>query len=264
MNNFGEFVIVDDREWQDELAAVFRAGLEKVRFRTDRGGHCGNDFFSDRVGLRTYAPELVHHLETHYEMKYTVGREDFVHLVRRPEPIAPPPVTAVLPLCDTDRGYQTVREHLLFPALYHDPGTGSEMPSATIETPCDVPVPEGGATFAVRVDYRAPATVEPGTTLTTEVLVVGAEFKRRMASKAFRVAPQTLDAGRVAFEPELRVDLDEWAGGNVRLLLRTIRRGRVIVQPFERTGFGTVWQDPRLILRDPPAPPRTRASPRGR
>ena len=52
VNNFGEFVIVDDREWQDELATVFRARLEEVRFRTDRRSHCGNDFFSDCVEWR--------------------------------------------------------------------------------------------------------------------------------------------------------------------------------------------------------------------
>ena len=52
VNNFGEFIIVDDREWQNELSAVFRARLEKVCFRTDRGGHCGNDFFSNCIEWR--------------------------------------------------------------------------------------------------------------------------------------------------------------------------------------------------------------------
>jgi hypothetical protein len=206
-----------------------------------------NDFFSDRVGLRDYAPKLAAYLRTHFEMKYTVGREDFIHLERRDEPIALPEETSLLPGCDTSRGYQHVREHLLFPALYHDPGTGGEMEAATIETLCEVAVPREGATLTVRVGYQAPSTVMPDTTLTAEILVVGRDQKTRVARKHFRVEPQGIDVRRRALAQELRVDLSAWAGRRVRLLLRTTRRGRVHMQPLERQGFGTVWEDPKLV-----------------
>jgi len=207
-----------------------------------------NDFFSDRVGMREYAPDLVRYLRSHFEMKYHVGHEDFIHLERRPQPIGLPPQTPLLPFCDTTRGYQTVREHLLFPALYHDPGTGVEMEAATIETACDVAIPATGASLSVRIDYRAPSVVGRNTTLTAEILVIGEEFKTLMARKRMRVEPQGLEVLRVPFEPETRVDLGQWSGRSVRLLLRTVRHGKVMVQPMERNGFGTIWQDPRLIL----------------
>jgi len=206
-----------------------------------------NDFFSDRVGLRDYAPRLARYLRTHFEMKYTVGREDFVHLQRREHPIALPDATPLLASCDLERGYQHVREHLLFPALYHEPGTGDEMEAATIETVCQVTVPEPGAELRVRVGYRAPATVAPDTTLSAEVLVLARGQKTLMARKHFIVEPRSIDVRRRALAPELRVDLSPWAGEPVRLLLRTVRRGRVHVRPLERQGFGTIWQDPKLV-----------------
>lgn len=206
-----------------------------------------NDFFSDRRGLREYAPVLVDYLRTHYDMAYKVGREDFVHLRRRETPRTDPAGRSVLPWCDTSRGYQSVREHLLFPALYHDPGTGVEMEAATIETLCTIPVPKQGGVFSVRMGYRAPARVAPRTTLTTEVLVIGVNTKRLVARKVF---PVEADAGvprRVAFDPEFRLDLSPWAGRELRLILRTIRRGRVEVRPLESRGFGSVWEDPRIL-----------------
>ena len=207
-----------------------------------------NDFFSDRTLLRDYAPALVDYLRTHFDMKYTVGHEDFIHLERRAEPRPAPHERSILPWCDMTRGYQTIREHLLFPALYQDPGTGGEMPSATVETACDVPVPAEGAVFEVRLAYRAPAVVVKNTTLTMELLAVGAREKLLLAHQVFDVEPAPPFARREPMPPELRVDLGPWAGRTVRLILRTIRRGQVLVRPLEPRGFGTVWQDPRLVL----------------
>ncbi len=207
-----------------------------------------NDFFSDRIGLRDYAPKLAAYLRTHFEMKYTMGREDFVHLVRRKQPIALPEETSILPYCDISSGYQEIREHLLFPALYHDPGTGDEMEAATIETLCQVAVPREGASLSVRIGYRAPSTVAPDTTLTAEILVIGQNQKTLMARMHFPVEPQGIDARRRPLARELHVDLSTWAGRPVRLLLRTTRRGRVHIRPLERQGFGTVWEDPKLVL----------------
>ena len=45
----------------------------------------------------------------------------------------------------------------------------------------------------------------------------------------------------------VRVDLSAWAGGHAQLLLRTTRRGRVHIMPLERQGFGTIWEDPKLV-----------------
>lgn len=207
-----------------------------------------NDFFSDKVGVRDYAPVLSDYLRTHYDLRYKVGREDFVHLERRAEPREKPRTESILPHCDTTRGYQTVREHLLFPALYHDPGTGREMEAATIETLCVVPVPPSGGIFSVRIGYRAPAVVMESTTLTAEVLTIGENEKTLIARKVFQVEGDLGDAWRKPLDPEFRMDLAPWRGRDVRLLLRTIRRGRVHVRPFEPRGFGTVWEDPRMLL----------------
>jgi hypothetical protein len=211
-----------------------------------------NDFFSDRVGVREYAPVLFDYLSTDFDLRYTVGREDFVHLERReaPRQLREGQSQSILAYCDISRGYQTVEEHLFFPALYHDPGTGREMEAATIETPCAVPVPAEGGVFSVRVGYRAPAAVQRNTTLTVEVLTIGEEQKTLMARKVFRVTGDDGNPERRPLDPELRIDLDPWRGSEVRLLLRTVRRGQVQVRPLEPRGFGTVWEDPRILLRD--------------
>jgi hypothetical protein len=206
-----------------------------------------NDFFSDRVGLRDYAPALTDYLLTHFDVQYSVGREDFLHLLRRDEPRELAVAASILPHCDLSAGYQTIREHLLFPALYHDPGTGREMEAATIETLCTVPVPSAGGVFSVRIGYRAPAAALANTTLTTEVLVVGESVNTLMARKLFAVKGEGVAPRRKPRKPELRIDLTPWAGSNVRLLLRTVRRGRVMVRPLEQRNFGTVWEDPRIL-----------------
>ncbi len=244
---------------------VHDGGAAVVKGDLEHGGPLAitryNDFFSDRVLLREYAPALVDYLKTHFDMKYTVGHEDFIHLERRSEPRPKPRTVSILPWCNTSRGYQTVREHLLFPALYHDPGTGGEMPTATVETPCDVPVPREGATFVVRLGYRAPAVVVRNTTLTMEVLAVGANEKLLLAHEVFTVEPALPVARRKPVAPELRIDLTPWAGRTVRLILRTIRRGQVHVRPLEPRGFGTVWEGPELVLHGGAAPRRAAARP---
>ena len=90
-------------------------------------------------------------------------------------------------------------------------------------------------------------TVAPGTTLTANILVIEPDQKILLAREHFRVEPQGIDARRRALAKELRVDLSAWAGRRVRLLLRTTRRGRVHMRPLERQGFGTVWEDPKLV-----------------
>jgi hypothetical protein len=222
-----------------------------------------NDFFSDRVGLRTYAPALARHLLSDYDMKYTVGREDFIHLERRAEPLAELRSLSVLPFCDLARGYQSIREHLLFPALYHDPGTGTGMAAATVETLCVVPVPAEGGVFSVRIDYRAPAAVVKDTTLTAEILAIGSREKLLLARKVFEVQgePAGTPARRKPLAPELQVDLSRWAGGEVRLVLRSIRRGRVFVRPLEQRGFGMVFEDPRVLPPGDAAPTRAERLP---
>jgi hypothetical protein len=216
-----------------------------------------NDFFSDRRGLREYAPVLVDYLSSHYDMSYKVGREDFIHLERRDEPRTPVRSESISSYCDTSRGYQSTKQHLLFPALYHDPGTGREMEAATVETLCVVPVPAEGGIFSVRIGVRAPVAVAGNTTLTVEVLVIGRDEKTLVGRKVFDVEGDPGLPQRESFDPEFRFDLSDWAGREVRLLLRTIRRGRVLSRPLERRNFGTVFEDPRIIHEA--TPPVTRS-----
>ena len=52
VDDLGEFVVVDDRERQRQLAAALRSGFEQVGFGPDRRRHRGDDLFADRVQRR--------------------------------------------------------------------------------------------------------------------------------------------------------------------------------------------------------------------
>ena len=229
----------------DGGAAVVAASRERagnlavVRF---------NDFFSDQRGMREYAPALVDHLVRDWELSYKVGREDFLHLQRREEPSAGPRGRSALPDCDLSRGYQQVREHLLFPALYHDPGTGREMEAATIETSCTVRVPADG--LAARDARRLPRAEARGARHDPHRRGprrrAEAEGPDGAATLRRRGGPG-LPAPRRVVDAPLRVDLSRWAGRELRIILRTVRRGQVEIRPLEARGFGTVWEDPRWV-----------------
>ena len=216
-----------------------------------------NNFFSDRVGLRDYAPRLTHYLSTHFEMLYYVGNEDFVVFRRRAEPVPEAKTIDFLKFCDTTAGYQEVRYHLLFQALYHNPGTGQASPAATVETRCGLEVPPDGARLRFRVGYRAPALVVRDTRIIAEVIALspaGASTPNvRLMRASFAVKAQGPIVLRQPLAREYDIDLSRYAGQRLELLLRTQRFGEVLLDPFEHRGFGTTWEDPLLVLGAPDA-----------
>jgi hypothetical protein len=215
-----------------------------------------NNFFSDRVGLRDYAPKLTQYLATHFEMQHNVGNEDFIYFRRRSEPTELENTVDFLPYCDTTAAYQEVRYHLLFPALYHNPGTGQNVPSAAVETRCSLDVPASGATLRFRVGYRAPALVVQNTTLEAEVIALAPEgsneLNQRLMRKKFWVRGQGPDVLKKPLFDTYEVDLSGYAGQHLELVLRTIRHGMVRLRVLEHRGFGTSWEDLVLVLHDRP------------
>jgi hypothetical protein len=235
----------------DEGAAVVRGAEEHgVSLAITRF----NDFFSDRVGLRDYAPKLTNYLATHFEMQHYVGNEDFIYFRRRPEPISVQNRVDFLPYCDTTAAYNEVRYHLLFPALYHNPGTGQDTPLAAVETRCSLEVPATGATLRFRVGYRAPALVLRNTTLQVDVIALAPEgsneFDTLLKRKRFRVEGQGPDVLKKPLFETVDVDLSQYAGQQLGLVLRTTRRGVVRLRVLEHRGFGTSFEDPVLLLHD--------------
>jgi len=208
-----------------------------------------NNFFSDRVGLRTYAPILAEYLISHFELLFMVGTEDYLVLRRLPQPRPQLDERDLIDNCDIPLGSRNAhtREHLLFDVLYQDPGTGIEMPAAAVETRCHVRVPADGAELVVELGYRQPGFIMKRGSLTTEIFAEIDGELRRLFRHVFPVEANI--PGRYRFPPldEFRVDLSAYAGGEVKLVLRTTRTGQVVMDPFDFRGYGTMWQNPRII-----------------
>jgi hypothetical protein len=208
-----------------------------------------NNFFSDRVGLRTYAPILAEYLITHFELLFSVGTEDYLVLRKLPQPRPQLDERDLLGDCDLSSGQQIAhtRSHLLFDSLYHNPGTGVEMPRAAVQTECRVRVPAQGAELVVELGYRQPGFIMRRGSLTMEIFAEIDGELRRLFRHAFPVVANI--PGRYRFPPldEFRVDLSAYAGEEVKLVLRTTRTGQVVMDPFDFRGYGTMWQKPRIV-----------------
>jgi hypothetical protein len=207
-----------------------------------------NDFFSDRVGLRDYAPKLVDYLETDFALTWTAGDQDYLVFRRRPVPVPLEASDRVLEHCEARDEHQRAREHLLFDSLYHDPGVGLKAAKREVETVCRLRVPEQGAELVARIGVRKPTAVKKPGTLTTEIDVSrGDGSPKRLFSRVFEL--QARDPRRYFFplHPEYRIDLSEYAGEEVTLVFRTVRTGRVEVRYDQFWNFGTTFGDLRMV-----------------
>lgn len=200
-----------------------------------------DDFFSDRVGLREYAPRLTRYLRTRFEEVLITG-DQTIFLARRQKPLPDRDVLNVLEHCG-QAANQIIRDHLLFSTLYQDPGT--EGRARPVETRCNVVVPEHGQ-LAVRIGYTRPATAQRGTSLLGEILVISAAGTEPLIHKTFDVMPAQSAARRPP--EEYRFDLSHLANQKVTLLFRTLRRGRVRMHVLDSKGFAMVWEDPRIEI----------------
>ena len=158
--NLYEHHIAHDRG----AAVVAGAESNRVRFAVTRY----NNFFSDRVGLRDYAPDLARYLRTHFVVDYAVASDQYIFLSRRAEPLPERVTLGVLGDCEFRDEHQLVREHLFFENLYHnfDRARGNRL----VATSCTVAVPER-AELVLGVGYRRPSRVLRGTSLSMEISV---------------------------------------------------------------------------------------------
>jgi len=209
-----------------------------------------NDFFSDRVGLRDYAPKLVDYLETDFALTWTAGDQDYLVFRRRPVPVPLETSDRVLEHCEATQDHQRAREHLLFDSLYHDPGVGLKTVKREVETVCRLRVPEQGAELVSRIGVRKPSAVRKPGTLTTEIEISRSDGRPKLLfSRVFEL--QARDVRRYFFplHPEYRIDLSAYAGEEVTLVFRTLRTGRVEVRYDQFWNFGTTFGDLRMVPR---------------
>jgi len=215
-----------------------------------------NNFFSDRVGLRDYAPKLAQYMRTRFAPRFDVAGNRFRYLVRRVEPVVGIVETTAIASCDLDGGSEPevrIEEHLLFSSLYHS--RSSDQPWKPVETSCRVAVPER-ATLAVSIDYRKPYSATRDASLAAEIWVRDGEHEEKLLSETIRVeGHQGLFTSPGT---EHVVDLSKFAGREVTLRFRTSFRGNIRIQrlsPFDDGGYTLIWEDPRIERPDPDLDP---------
>ncbi len=232
---------------RDQGAGVVEGAEEhRVRLAISRM----SNFFSDRRGLREYAPHLATYLNSHFDITYVMARDGFVYLERREEPASISNPINVLADCEeldpTIYGGQTLGNHVLFDALYLYPGTRGKRSSA--EAHCHVTVPSNGE-LVVRIGFQPPYSVEPGTWLMAEILALSGDRSEKLLSRIFDVAPPSFMQWGNEPYPEFRMDLSALAGEDVTLLFRTTRSGNVNLGFFALGGFAMAWEDPRIEIK---------------
>ncbi|MBW1687106.1 MAG: glycosyltransferase family 39 protein [Deltaproteobacteria bacterium] len=238
----------------DEGAGVVE-GAEARRVRLVLADY--HDFFSETVGLRQYAPQLVKYLRRFFTPFFSVAIDEHLFLRRRPRPL--PDLATRSPLEECDVGefdWQTrgIRDHLLFQTLYHPVQyvhDGEQEIRRHVSTLCRIRVPDG-ARLAFAVGYRQPTTVSEDVLLTAEI------WARRLADpdpqRIFREEMKPLPATGWASPPPLerRVDLAAFAGEEILLTFRTLFQGEVAMNALDSKGFAMTWQDPQIEYEERP------------
>ncbi len=209
-----------------------------------------NNFFSDRVGLRDYAPALTQYLDTHFEQKYTIGRAEYLIFTRRDEPVAAERFTSVLDDCSLPSSgiaKSEIEDHLLFRTLYQTMGPGHALPEETLEVRCRVEVPEVGGHLTFGFDHPFPVLRRTPASLHAEVLVNDGEETRRVFSELIQIKTARERRMRIPAPREFSVDLSDFAGRPIELVLRATRNGRVVMSKNAMRSFGARWQHPRIV-----------------
>ncbi len=206
-----------------------------------------NNFFSDRVGLRDYAPTLADYLRTRFEPRFDVAGNRFRYLVRREESVVGIVETNAIASCElgSEAGTEIrIEEHLLFSSLYHT--RSFHRPWQPVETSCSITVPKR-AQLVVSLDYRKPYSATRDASITAEIWVRDGAREEQLLSETIRVEGHQglfATAGNEHF-----VDLSKFAGREVTLRFQTAFRGNVRIlrlSPFDAGGFTMIWEDPRI------------------
>ena len=234
---------------QDQGAGVVEAA-EKHHVELVVAGF--NNFFSDRVGLRDYAPKLAQYLRTRFEPRFDVAGNRFRYLVRREEPVVGVVETDAIASCELGNEAGTevrIEEHLLFSSLYHS--RSFDRPWQPVETSCRVTIPDR-ARLVVSIDYRKPYSATRDASISAEIWARDGEHEEQLLSETIRVeGHQGLFA---APGTEHVVDLSKFAGREVTLRFRTAFRGNIHMlrlRPFDDGRYTLIWEDPRIETPEP-------------
>jgi hypothetical protein len=204
-----------------------------------------NNFFSDRVGLLDYAPELSQYLIENFQRSFVGGRENYIVYTRRAHPDIQHPHIDLLAECEIETPGVEVKKHLLFSALYHKSQPGMPIPEEGRATRCALDVPPSGGFLSLEIGYRKPHQSAPGTRLETSIAVIEASRKTGILSEQIQVV-RWQDSPRQQPFKRFEIDLQPWAGKNVTLEFTTRLLGSVRNSPLDLKGFAMVYRDPRL------------------
>jgi hypothetical protein len=97
------------------------------------------------------------------------------------------------------------------------------------------------------MDYPRPVKLRRQTTLRVEVAVESERRSQKLFSQTYTVKTADPRISRRPAAPEFRVDLSDYAGQSVDLVLRSTRVGHVVMSANERRSFGTRWQHLRIV-----------------
>ncbi|MFP6624430.1 MAG: hypothetical protein VCC20_13195 [Myxococcota bacterium] len=204
-----------------------------------------DNVLSSEPRLSRYAPILADYLARHFEPTWMIQNDQYLLLERRQTPMAPVSSQEVLGNCEFAGGNarpSSVREHLFFASLFQP--LRPNAPSQNAETRCQVRVPPD-ATLAVQIGYKRPIGIEPGASLSGEILaVVAGGQPERLLGETWPVRSMSVDG--VRFPQTHRVDVSHLGGKDVTLVFRTQRQGRVRLSPFTLETYGMFWQNPVL------------------
>ncbi|HEB91578.1 MAG TPA: hypothetical protein ENI85_18530 [Deltaproteobacteria bacterium] len=204
-----------------------------------------NNFFSDRVGLRVYAPELASYLTTRFEPVLDVAGDRFRYLKRRPHPVRERPGEDLVAYCDLGGQFEPyAREHLLFASLYQP--RNPRNPIAPVETRCTFRVPERGE-LSFSLGYRKPFAVQRGAIIKAQIWIAGHEQDGPLFDETIPIERQK--GWSSPPPPRHRVDLSKYSGSDVTLIVRAQFRGGARMGPLDLSGFSLVWENPRIETR---------------
>jgi hypothetical protein len=207
-----------------------------------------NNFFSDPIGMREYAPLLTDYLRRRFDPLFAIAVDKHLFLERRDTPQPQRSSLSAVANCDAARGAtigrRVVREHLFFETLHHFFGNNGSAERNVLDTTCITDIPEG-AVLTTRLGYRQPDSIDEEVHLIAELWSPSPD---EGSTLVFRTELTLAPVSSWATPPptEYQIDLSDLAGEAVPLVFRTILEGTVQMNPLDIWGFAMSWQDPEI------------------
>jgi hypothetical protein len=204
-----------------------------------------DNFFSDRVGLIDYAPQLSDYIISHFERLFVGANQDYIVYRRRAEPIAEHPFVNALGDCQSELGLAERSDHLLFSSLQHRSRPYEPIPPEGVETTCRLRIPEEGGFLSLEIGYRQPHAASRDAQLHVVLSIRDGERVESILDQRLRVV-RARRMGRETPFKRFEIDLYRFAGHDVELIFETYLEGEVQSHPLDFKGFAMVWRDVRL------------------